>query len=62
MSNPLSIPSTIDNITQDGISDITREDYNQVASDNACLSCEVQELRQQMARLLSLNNTDKIQP
>ena len=46
---PLPILSTIDSMTQDGISDITREDYDRVTSDNAHLSREVQELCQQMA-------------
>ena len=49
---PLSIPSTAKGTTQDGTSDITREDYDRVASDNACLSHKVQELCQQMAHLL----------
>ena len=31
-ATPLSIPSTVDSTTQDGISDITREDYNHVTS------------------------------
>ena len=51
-ATPLSIPSTVESTTQDSISDITREDYDRVASDNAHLSHEVQELRQQMAHLL----------
>ena len=34
----LSIPSTIDNMSQDGISNITRVDCNHVASNNAHLS------------------------
>ena len=55
----LSIPSTVESTTQDGISDITREDYNRVASDNAHLSCEVQELCQQMAHLLSQQQHNK---
>ena len=51
-ATPISIPSTVKGATQDGISDITREDYDRVASDNACLSHKVQDLRQQMAHLL----------
>ena len=55
----LSIPSTVESTTQDGISNITREDYNRVASDNAHLSCKVQELCQQMAHLLSQQQHNK---
>ena len=29
-ATPLSIPSTVDSMTQDGISDITREDYDRI--------------------------------
>ena len=61
-ATPLSIPSTVDSTTQDGISDITREDYDRVASDNAHLSREVQELRQQMAHLLSQQQHNKPTP
>ena len=42
----------MESTTQDGISDITREDYDHVARVNAHLSHEVQELCQQMAHLL----------
>ena len=44
---PLSIPSTVDSTTQDGMSDITREDYDHVASDNARLSHKLQKLCQE---------------
>ena len=58
-ATPLSIPSTVESTTQDSISDITRQDYNCVASDNGCLSCKVQELCQQMAHLLSQQQHNK---
>ena len=61
-ATPLSIPSTVDSTTQDSISDITREDYDHVESDNAHLSHEVQELCQQMAHLLSQQQHNKPNP
>ena len=47
---------------QDGISDVTREDYDHVTSDNAHLSQEIQELRQQMAHLVSQQQHNKPTP
>ena len=49
----------MDSTTQDSISNITREDYDCTASNNACLSCKVQELHQQMAYLLSQQQQHK---
>ena len=49
-------------MTQDSMSDITREDYNRIASNNARLSCKVQELHQQMALLLSQQQQTKPNP
>ena len=59
---PLSIASKMDRTTQDSISDVTREDYDHVASDNTCLSCIVQELHQQMAHLLLQQQHNKPNP
>ena len=61
-ATPFCIPSTVDSTTQDGISIITREDYDCVASDNTHLSHEVQELHQQMAHLLSQQQHNKLNP
>ena len=58
-TTPLSIPSTVDSTTQDSISNITRENYDHIASDNAHLSHKVQELCQQMAHLLSQQQLNK---
>ena len=61
-ATPLSIPSTVDSTTQDGISDMRREDYDHTASDNTRLSHEVQELCQQMTHLLSQQQQNKPNP
>ena len=58
-SAPLSIPGTIEAATSTGVSPLSRDEFGHLTNENARLSKEITELKQQMA--LPLKNRRKQQ-